>query len=1214
MASRPGDRVAWRTLDGAGLFAARPAAGAVAERTLAECLRRDLGVAPVARADGNGFELAGISEGIREEFSSRRQVIEPRLAELAAEYRRRHGREPHARALWSMAQFVTLDSRAPKAHSAPSREELLARWETRSGAGETQLLSEVADAALRGGAAGRAGVLAGAEVGRVLAAAVAEVLNGRSVFTRYELIRMINRHLPDDLGGLSGERVTGLLEELADLALRPGGPCGVVLVTAPEMVPVPAAYRRGDGLSWWRRHGAEVYTTRGQLDAESRLLRAAAQAGAARVAPERAAAALGADRARIEAALWRGHASRGADAAPPDTGGPLSSAGLSDDQAQAAYGVLTSGRAIDILVGAAGTGKTRVVAVLAGIWAEAGTGRVIGLTTSTSAAHVLAGEGVAETHNLARFLGRLPGTEETRGHLPVCAGDLLVIDEASMVPTRDLAAVEEIATRCGAKILLTGDPAQLSAPGAGGAMRLLAGEHGCYQLAAVQRFEHEWERAASLRLRAGDHEVLAEYDRRGRFLDGSREEMNAAACRRWLADHLSGLDALLVATTNVQAAELARRVRGDLAGLGLVERADVAELADGNVAGPGDLIVARRNARIPAGEPGRMLANRDVLRIERWAETGELRSAVVRRCLGRDPGTGEMLWGGELELPEAYVEQDVQLAYAGNVHVAQGRTVDAAHLVADETAGREAFYVGMSRGRQSNTAYLVQERTRIADVSPAARVAPDLRDPAAGLEAPWLVHRFAVLAAILDREQGDLAATEVMRRELEEAASLAVLAPVWTDLTRTHATRGYEEVIRGLLPDQEWQRFEQDAERGTLARLLRAADLAGHDAGEVLGRAVTRRGFEGADSVAAVLHGRVRRITGTAEPLARGGYEARTPRIGDPEAAGMAVVLARAMDARAEVLGERAALDRPAWALRYLSDVPADPLERGDWVRRASFAAAYREERGYGSATDAIGPAPGRGSPELRASWHAAFTALRMPEPDRELAAATDGELLARRAAYERETRWAPPYVARELRDAVIAADTYRADALLAWYRADAAGTQAGRDQAEREAGGLGLLAQETGAHRDVLAEIDQARRAWHAATETSRQRALTADSELRRRRPGTDLPPVQGEERLTAEAGHPGSGLTPDPERVAAAGELSGALGLARRAHAIIAAREHGTGRETELDGGDLMRRREADALADVAARQSAVRQEPLPSRRARSGRRQETEMEAGQ
>jgi hypothetical protein len=74
--------------------------------------------------------------------------------------------------------------------------------------------------------------------------------------------------------------------------------------------------------------------------------------------------------------------------------------------------------------------------------------------------------------------------------------------------------------------------------------------------------------------------------------------------------------------------------------------------------------------------------------------------------------------------------------------------------------------------------------------------------------------------------------------------------------------------------------------------------------------------------------------------------------------------------------------------------VPGDPIERTDWIRRAGAAAAYREERGYTHETEAIGPAPERGSPEQRASWHAAYVALRMPDAAREVAAASDGDLV----------------------------------------------------------------------------------------------------------------------------------------------------------------------------------------------------------------------------
>jgi hypothetical protein len=86
-----------------------------------------------------------------------------------------------------------------------------------------------------------------------------------------------------------------------------------------------------------------VYTTRDQLDTEMRLLRAAAQIGAPAVAPERAAPALDADRARVEAQLWREHARCRADEARTGADQSLSTAGLTDDQAQTAYGVLTSG-------------------------------------------------------------------------------------------------------------------------------------------------------------------------------------------------------------------------------------------------------------------------------------------------------------------------------------------------------------------------------------------------------------------------------------------------------------------------------------------------------------------------------------------------------------------------------------------------------------------------------------------------------------------------------------------------------------------------------------------------------------------------------------------------------------------------------------------------------------------------------------------------------
>jgi hypothetical protein len=239
-----------------------------------------------------------------------------------------------------------------------------------------------------------------------------------------------------------------------------------------------------------------------------------------------------------------------------------------------------------------------------------------------------------------------------------------------------------------------------------------------------------------------------------------------------------------------------------------------------------------------------------------------------------------------------------------------------------------------------------------------------------------------------------------------------------------------------------------------------------------------------------------------------------------------------------------------------------------------------------------------------------------MPGQDREVAAATDGELLAWRAAYGREVAWAPPYVAGELRGAHIAEDAYRADAVQAWWRADAAAGEAERVQARLEAEAFSALAQEVGARREAMAEVAEARRAWHEATEVVRQRALVADTELRRRHPGIDLTPLHPDEELTAEVDQQetreaGSGV---PEATAMSLDIEAAVEAARQAQQIIADREQQADRDAELESDDLMRRREAEAVREADARRSAVRQEPMPSRRAEiSGRQPDFEMEAG-
>jgi hypothetical protein len=162
--------------------------------------------------------------------------------------------------------------------------------------------------------------------------------------------------------------------------------------------------------------------------------------------------------------------------------------------------------------------------------------------------------------------------------------------------------------------------------------------------------------------------------------------------------------------------------------------------------------------------------------------------------------------------------------------------------------------------------------------------------------------------------------------------------------------------------------------------------------------------------------------------------------------------------------------------------------------------------------------------------------------------------------------------VAGELRDAHLTEDTCRTGAILAWHQADAASDWAPQSLARQQALTLTYGAQQAGARRQALERIAEARATWHQATESARQRALAADTELRRRHPGTGLQPVHPEQ------GHD------------------------TRIHSNIGRKGH-----------DLAREREADAQDETRARRTADHQELLGGQRAGRHAQPELELEAG-
>ena len=1059
----------WRALHGQPLFKEKLGVGAYGERFLEQEVNSFGWLRTVRRADGVSFEIGGISEEAADAYSYRGKETRARYRELEAEYARDHGHAPGKQARWALKQRAALETRDAKEHNPPAPERELAAWARkaeRNSAGKLAALHEAVTACAAEHAPSE--LLHGAERARAIRIAVAEVQRHSAVWNRAQLVFELGRALPTLPPDTDPE---AYLDELAEEALSGRAEDVTVLQVAPvpDVIDVTRLGLRKDGTSVYRPPGEAIFCTAEHRDHEQWMVDVAVLPVPQRVTAEAAAAAIA-----------------GTD--------------LDHMQREACAGLLTSQRLVNCLLAPAGTGKTHIIAAFARIWEEQHAGRVIGITASTNAARVMAGEAAQagarmECFNIAQFLGKIKDSDETRGHVPLYPGDVLVVDEATQVSTEDALRITQAARRCGAMVVATFDPEQLGSVDAGGTFRLIAARHGHYRLTGVRRFASAWEGEASLRLRQGDVSVLAEYDARGRVYHGPQDRVFDDAVTLYLNGYLRGQDSLLMATSNQTAARLAALVRERLAELGKVGEAEIT-LADGNQAGRGDLIRARLNTRIDAD--GQSLANRDVVRVESINDSGFGRLAAVRRQIAPDQ------WSRPFFVPVAYLESDAELAYAGNVHVAQGRTVDRGHLVVDSGAVRSHVYVGATRGREKNTLHVVTgaadpaqparaEREAYADaqIHRAAELRragrPDLAGdvslkmpdrPSERQMAPWE----AVLAQALQQDEPERTALEAIQAAQDFTTHGGHLFQLRQAFWWLDVAPQIDEQIRQRISPREYERYRQDPERPALLQELRAHEIGGRPIPEVLD-SITAAPFDGLRSIAAGLHGRL----GKEPPPARG--ETRTWAERTPAQASADIRAADLMaDEHQAELGEQIARQAPPWATQAWGPPPAQPgALQDDWRQRAGLVGYYRELTGITDPAQAIGPPPS-GQADLAELFGASVRALQLADDAAMLKAMNRGQLEAQVQDYRRAEAIAPPDVQARVGDRQHLAEEARARAETATVAGDGAARQEAEAEAEQHAADLASLA-----------VADAARREWREATAAQETAARAAEAELRR-------------------------------------------------------------------------------------------------------------------
>jgi Ti-type conjugative transfer relaxase TraA len=369
---------------------------------------------------------------------------------------------------------------------------------------------------------------------------------------------------------------------------------------------------------------------------------------------------------------------------------------LSGEQ-RAAFAHVTDGHDLSIVVGYAGAGKSAMLGVAREAWEDSGY-RVRGLALSGIAAENLeSGSGIA-----SRTIASMEH-QWSQGRELLSDRDVLVIDEAAMVGSRQMERVLGEVQRCGAKVVLVGDPEQLQAIEAGAAFRSLSERHNHVEILEIRRQRESWQQDATRHLATGrTDEALEAYNSRGMVHAAqTREDARADLVEGWNKDRTAAPDKtrIILTHTNEEVAALNSIARGKLrAGqeLGLdvairVERGD-------RTFASGDRVMFLKNDRdfgIKNGSLG-------------FVETVTVKHMTVRLDAGRSVA---------FDLKD-YAHLDH--GYAATIHKAQGVTVDRTHVLATPGLDRRAAYVALSRHRDS--VQLHYGRDDFADDAKLARI------------------------------------------------------------------------------------------------------------------------------------------------------------------------------------------------------------------------------------------------------------------------------------------------------------------------------------------------------------------------------------------------------------------------------------------------------------------------------------------------------------
>ncbi|WP_413992428.1 Ti-type conjugative transfer relaxase TraA [Labrys okinawensis] len=348
---------------------------------------------------------------------------------------------------------------------------------------------------------------------------------------------------------------------------------------------------------------------------------------------------------------------------------------LSGEQAEALAHV-TDGRDLAIVVGNAGTGKSAMLGVARQAWVAAGF-EVRGVALSGIAAENLeSGSGIASRTIASMEHGWGQGRDM------LTSRDVLVIDEAGMVGTRQLERVLSHAAEAGAKVVLVGDAQQLQAIEAGAAFRSIHDRHGGAEIGEVRRQREDWQRDATRDLATGrTGAAIDAYDSHGMVHEApTREQAREDLIEHWDRDRQASPDRsrIILTHTNDEVRALNEAARERMR--------DAGDLGDDV-----PVTVERGECRFASGDRVMFLQNERSLGVKNGT-LGTIEHVSAQSMNARtDDGRSV-----DFDLKDY---NRIDHGYAATIHKAQGMTVDRTHVLASPGLDAHSSYVALSRHR-----------------------------------------------------------------------------------------------------------------------------------------------------------------------------------------------------------------------------------------------------------------------------------------------------------------------------------------------------------------------------------------------------------------------------------------------------------------------------------------------------------------------------------